>query len=286
MRVFFRSSARLPMRAPLARRGFTAGAARPWNVARQMLEAEKVEEAHALVREEIVRELKTFQSSRSWGLPLLLLELSKSFLKQNEAMDALKALEHGVALFEDYFAAGLTEEEGMEVHARYVEALLHLAKLLFVSGQGQPDHLWKKAISHAMKHEGRNSYHTLVATLGLAESSLEQLRLEEADRYTAAAAELATLLPSTRATRERLVEAKTMQGLARAQRQDADGAIRFYLEALKHIEAIESEHGELDPWTRTAFHNLYRNIEHAFKSQSNDEEAKGEKEGFVCRLFR
>ncbi len=269
-------------RMPAGRTGWSRGfSARPWNVARQLLEAEKAEEAHELLSEGIQKELKTFQTSRSWALPQMLLELSKAFLKLNEPQDALTALEHSVALFEDNFTNSLAEEDGAETHARYVEALLHLAKLLFVSGQGNPEHLWKKAISHAMKHEGRDSYNVLVATVGLAEFSLEQLRLEDADRFTAAAAELARQLEPTREVRERLVEAVVMQGLARVQRQDTDGGMRFFLQAMSEIEAIEVAAGGLDTWTRSAYQNLYRNIDHIFKTTSDEEKAKGELPQFI-----
>ena len=278
----FRSHGRV-LGAPFGwNRGFSV-AARPWNVARQMLEAEKAEEAHLLLSVEIQKELKSFQTSRSWAMPLLLLELSKSFLKLSEPQDALTALEHSVALFEDNFANTLTEEG--DEHARYVEALLHLAKLLFVSGQGNPEHLWKKAISHALKHEGRESYHVLVATVGLSEFSLEQLRLEDADRYTAAATELARQLQPTRPVRERLVEAVVMQGLARLQRQDAEGGMRFFLQAMTEIEEIEVAAGGLDMWTRSAYHNLYRNIDHVYKTAQDEDKRRGKRDGWVLPLF-
>jgi hypothetical protein len=273
-----RCSARMPA---LWARGFSAAATRPWNVARQLLEAEKAEEAHELLSEEMQKELKDFQTKRSWAVPLMLLELSKTFLKLSEAQDALTALEHCVTLFEEGFAESLAEDDSAEIHGRYVEALLHLAKLLFVSGQGNPEHMWKKAISHAMKHEGRDSYHTLVATVGLAEFSLEQLRLEDADRFSAAAAELARQLQPTRAVRERLVEAVAMQGLSRVQRQDTDGGMRFFLQAMSEIEAIEVAAGGLDAWTRSAYHNLYRNIDHVFKTTSEDDKARGTSVAFI-----
>jgi hypothetical protein len=265
---------------------FNVAREQPWSVARNLIEDGQPNEAHALLVEAIgseLKEVKLAEGGSSWSLPLLLLELSKSFLKKNEPQDALSTLEHAVNLFEDNFKAGLEGPNPQLSHERYVESLLHLAKLLFVSGQGQPVHLWKTAISHAMKHEGRESYHVLVATLGLGEFYLEQLQLNEADRFIGAAAEHARQLPQTRATRERLVEAIAMQGLGRAQRQDVDGALRFYLQGLKEVDEIEKEAGSLDPWTRTALHNLYRNIEHAYKD-TDEEKAKEWKDKRDVRL--
>ena len=273
----------------------------PWSVARALLEEEgRAEEAHGLLAEAVGAELgraRLGEGGRSWRLPLLVLELGKSLLKQNEPQDALTALEKAVELFQDNFAAGEEGEDPAVSHSRYVEALLHLAKLQFVSGQGHPDHLWKTAISHALKHEGRLSHHVLVASLGLAELHLERLQLAEADRAAAAAAELARELlllqqsqnsgGQERRARERLVEAVAMQGLSLAQRQDVDGALRFYMQALKEVDEIEKIEGRLDTWTRSALHNLYRNIEHAYKGMDGGEDkAKEWKEKRDARLGR
>lgn len=291
----FRLGGRVGFRFHVGRRMFSSER-RAWEAGRSLLEAgdEHGQQAHSLLTDAVAEELKRGGvSSGSPELPLLLLELAKSLLKLSEPHDALSALEHCVALFEECFASETAQQKQLHgvdsalCHARYVEALLHLAKLQFVSAQGTPDHLWKKAISHAMKHEGRDSYHVLVATLGLAEFYLEQLQLNEADRYTAAAAELARSLPASRATRERLVEAIAMQGLGRAQRQDVDGALRFYLQGLKAVEEIETAEGGLDPWTRSALHNLYRNIEQAYKGMDGGEEkAKEWKEKRDAKLGR
>jgi tetratricopeptide (TPR) repeat protein len=300
MRVVWRGVGRAARQQQFGRRGWSGSA---WAAGRALLERERAEEAHALLREAAQRQLGGgAASSGAPQLPLVLLELAKALLRLAEPHDALAVLAHAVALFERCFDAAdknpallqqqqqQQEEEEVDpqlCHARYVEALLHLAKLQFVSAQGAPEHLWKKAISHAMKHEGRESYHVLVATLGLAEYHLERLQLAEADRYTAAAAELARALPASRATRERLVEAVAMQGLGRAQRQDVDAALRFYLQGLKTVEDMEAEAGGLDPWTRSALHNLYRNIEHAYKGMDGGEEkAKEWKEKRDAKLGR
>lgn len=56
------------------------------------------------------------------------------------------------------------------------------------------EHLWKKSISHAVKHAGRESYDVLVASNGLSEFYLEQLRLKDAERFTGASIELSKTL--------------------------------------------------------------------------------------------
>lgn len=66
-----------------------------------------------------------------------------------------------------------------------------------------------------------------------------------------------------RALRERLSEALTMAGLARVQTQDWAGGERYYREALSHVETLEREAGgTMDDFTKVAFFNLYRNLEH------------------------
>ena len=259
----------------------------PWRRARALLEEARGDEAHALLAEAIGAELREGAAAGTgWGLPLLTLELGKSFLKQTEAQDALDAFEHSVGLFEEAFFNRLPEDADEAVHARYVESLLHLAKLLSLAGQGDPEHHWKKAISHAMKHLGRDSYEIVVASLGVAEHALEQLRLPEAERYAAAAAEAAAALPPSPAARARRIEAIALLGVACAQRQDTEQAIEHYSEALALLDegSKGSDEGMLDSWTRAALHNLYRNMEHAHRARGDDEAAQAWKKRRDARL--
>ncbi len=185
---------------------------------------------------------RTVTMPTRWELPLLLLELSKSFLKQTESQDAMSALEHAVSMFEDVLNepppnfAALTDVSLLR--RRYIEALLHFGKLSYLSGQlPECEHLWKTAISQTVKHVGRDAYEILVASNGLSEFYLEQLRLADAERFTAAAIELARELlsrtppPAPRdelKLRERLTEALSMAGLGRVQTQDWDGGAKYY----------------------------------------------------------
>jgi hypothetical protein len=64
------------------------------------------------------------------------------------------------------------------LRSRYVETLLHCARACFLSGQlPEAEDLWKQSISFCMKHLGRDSYEILIASNGLSEYYLEQLRL-------------------------------------------------------------------------------------------------------------
>ncbi len=67
------------------------------------------------------------------------------------------------------------------MHERYVETLLHSARAHYMTSQlPEAEELWKLTISHCMKHMGRDSDYILVASNGLAEFHLEQLRLSGA----------------------------------------------------------------------------------------------------------
>jgi hypothetical protein len=244
----------------------------PWEDARQLLEAGAVEKAHDLLTTEIGNELKRGPESSQLALSLLTLELGKSFLQQKEAYDALDAFEHSVKLFESHLA-DVGAEAGRVEHERYVESLLHLAKLLKLAGQGQPLHHWRLAISHAGKHLGREAYPIAVASLGAAELLLEQLQLPEAERYAAAAAALLARLPPSRATRQRQVEAAALRGVGLAQQQQPGAALQRYEEALEGLRGLEAEQPGLDAWTREAVNSLYRNMEHAHRALGDEAEA-------------
>lgn len=264
----------------------------PWNRARVLLEDGNVTEAHDVLVSAIDQELKDLKQTEKrevFNLPLLVLELGKSFLKQNESQDALSAFEQAVAMFEEYFFEGLGDKVA---HERYVEAMLHLAKVLYLSGQGNPEHVWKKAAAHCMRQLGRERYELIVASNGLAELYLEQLRLADAERCAEAALELSgALAPATRETRRRGVESMAMLGVARAQQQDWTGAAKRYLQALEELEKLQQEEETregpgLDAWTRTAYQNLYRNLEHMARGKGSDEEAAAWKEKSFARLGR
>lgn len=260
-----------------------------WDRARALLEEGDGEEAHEVAAEAIEAHLQAgaLAGAPGWPLPLLTLELGKSFLRRRQAQDAMDSFEHSTRLFQAALEASAPNPPP-SVSSRYVESLLHLAKLLSLSGQGNPEHLWKTAISHAMKHLGREAYEILVASLGLAEYYLELLRLADADRYSSAAVELARSLPWTRQVGERLVEGLSMQGIAMVQRQNLDEGIRFYELALEELNKIEAAQagGELDNWTKAALHNLYRNMEHAYSNKDDAETAKAWKDRRDAKLMK
>lgn len=222
-----------------------------------------------------------------WMLPLLLLELGKSLLKLNEHQDAMAAFGHAKYMFEGIF------EDEQELKSllneavfrdRYVELMLHFAKLSYLCGQFESaETLWKKSIQFCLKHMGRDCYEILVATNGLTEYYLEQLRLKDASRFTAAAIELSSELlkrnPSDdemrRKLRERLAEALSMSGLVHVQQQHYDAAHESYKLALAEIEDMERDAGQhLDNFLVTAFFNIYRNIEHMHRAKGDEEKAQ------------
>ena len=203
-------------------------------------------------------------------LALLALELGKSFIRQTEPQDAIDAFENAVRMFEHHFEEELPLH-GVE-HERYVEALLHLAKLLHLSAQGNPEHIWKKCISHATTHLGRDCYPNLMASLGLSEFYLDQLKLAEADRWSEASVALARELEPSQEVRQRLVEGLSLQGVAQAQRQETERALEYYAEALEELEALEKEQ-DMDAWMQAAFNNLYRNMEHGYRGLEDEESA-------------
>ena len=246
----------------------------PWEDARGLLETGAVEQAHDLLTEEIGKELKLGPDSSQLALSLLTLELGKSFLQQKEAYDALDAFEHSVKLFEAHLAQ-VGAEAGLVEHERYVESLLHLAKLLKLAGQGKPQHHWHLAISHARKHLGAEAYPIVVASLGVAELLLEQLQLPEAERYAAAAAALLERLPPSREVGRRQVEAAALRGIGLAQQQKLAEALERYTEALSGLEKLEADDSDigLDAWTREAVNSLYRNMEHAHRALGDETEA-------------
>lgn len=223
-----------------------------------------------------------------WMMPLLLLEVGKSLLRLNEHQDAVSAFGHAKNMFEGVFEddhANLkTFAKDATFRARYVELLLHFAKLSYLCGQFEDaETLWKKSIQFCMKTVGRDSYEILVATNGLSEYYLEQLRLQDASRYTAAAVELARELLARnpedddvrRKLRERLAEALSMSGLVHVQQQHYDAAHESYKQALQEIEDMERDAGQhLDNFLVTAFFNIYRNIEHLLRAKGEEEKAE------------
>lgn len=97
-----------------------------WEQARALLEQGRVEDAHATVVDAIGAALKVQQTEPQTRvtLPLLVLELGKSLLKQTESQDAHSAFTHAVEMFEDVLAE---PEPGMDeglLRQRYIETLL------------------------------------------------------------------------------------------------------------------------------------------------------------------
>lgn len=272
-----------------------------WEEARQLLEldADRAHEQLVDALDEALKEMKANAGEEwSWKIPLLLLELGKSFLKQNASSEATSSFEHAVQHFEDVLLVAGKEKKTLPVdetllHQRYVESMLHLGKLRYLMGTDGAEHMWKKSISHAVRHLGKDAYEILVASNGLAELLLEQLRLPEAERFAAASVELSKQLLGdgdkqyTRRVHERLIEATVMQGLGRVQQQDLDSGLRLYQEALAQLEDLEKrEGGAMDNYLRSGFFNLYRNIEHVYKSKGQDDMANATKDLSNSKLGR